>query len=152
MNKRHRVTLSGEERATLEGVISVGKAAAATQAHARILLKADEGAQGPGWTDTAISAALEVSIPTIERVRRTLVTEGFDAAVYRRPAVRYRRPKRDGHQEAHVVALTCSTPPAGHDRWTLRLLADRLVTLEVVESIAPETVRRTLKKMSSSRG
>jgi Homeodomain-like domain len=152
MNKTYRVRLSAEERSTLEGLISVGKAAAATQTHARILLKADEGPLGPGWTDEASAAALEVSIPTIQRVRQALVIEGFEAAVYRRAALRHRRPKLDGHQEAQLVALTCSTPPAGHERWTLRLLADRLVTREIVEGIAPETVRRTLKKTSSSRG
>jgi transposase len=152
MNKRYRVTLSDEERQALEGIIRAGTAAATTQAHARILLKADEGPRGPGWADAAIGEALEVSIPTVERVRRALVTEGFEAAVSRRPAVRHRRPKLDGHQEARLVALTCSAPPAGRERWTLRLLADRLVALEVVDAIAPETVRRALKKTSSSPG
>jgi hypothetical protein len=146
MNKKYRVTLSETERAYLETLITTGKVSAHTHIHARILLKADQSAAGPNWTDQQISDALDVSRPTIERVRRTLVTDGLDAALQRRRPEVPRARKLDGAQEAHLVALVCSPPPAGAARWTLTLLADRLVTLQVVESIAPETVRQTLKK------
>ena len=146
MNKKYRVTLSDAERAYLETLITTGKGSAHTHIHARILLKADQSAAGPNWTDQQISDALDVSRPTIERVRRTLVTDGLDAALQRRRPEVPRARKLDGAQEAHLVALVCSPPPAGAARWTLTLLADRLVTLQVVESIAPETVRQTLKK------
>ena len=152
MNKKHRVTLTEEERAACQALITAGKAAAQTQTHARILLKADQGPAGPAWTDAAIGAALDVSIPTIERVRRALVLDGFDAALHRRVSRAARACKLDGAQEAQLIAVACGAPPAGKKRWTLRLLADRLVTLQVVDAIATETVRLALKKTSSSRG
>ncbi len=151
MNKKYVVRLDSEERAELLGLIAAGSAAARTQAHARILLKADQGIDGPGWADAAIAEAIEVHRATVERVRERLVTEGLDAALRpRRPAPRPR--KLDGAAEAHLVALACSEPPGGRARWTLRLLADELVALDVVEAIAPETVRAALKKTTSSRG
>ncbi len=151
MNKKYIVRLTDTERGLLEGLINTGKGAARTLTHARILLKADCGPDGPAWTDAMISTALDVSIPTIERVRRTLVLEGFDAALQRRPAPPRQR-KLDGRQEAHLIALACSPAPEGHQRWTLHLLADRLVELEALDGLAPETVRQILKKTSSSRG
>ncbi len=150
MNKKYRVTLTDNERTLLQAFITTGKAAAHTQTHARILLKADQSPTGPGWTDQAISAALDVSIPTIERVRRTLVTEGLDAALQRRRPVTPRARKLDGGQEAHLVALVCSPPPEGSQRWTLSLLVDRLVELKLVDAIAPETIRQTLKKRTQT--
>ena len=99
----------------------------------------------------SVSVALDVSIPTIERVRRTLVLEGFDAALQRKPAPPRPR-KLAGRQEAQLIALACSTPPEGHKRWTLRLLADKLVALEDLDGLAPETVRQILKKTCSNRG
>lgn len=152
MNKKYVVRLEPWERAHLLDLISAGKAAASVQTHARILLKADVGPDGPGWTDEAIAAALEVSADTVERVRERLVSEGFAAALSRRRAAAPRRRKLDGAAEAHLIALACGEPPAGRQRWTMRLLADTLVALEIVDAIAPETVRQTLKKTSSSRG
>jgi transposase len=122
------------------------------QTHARILLKAERAPAGPEWTDEQISVALDVSRSTVERVRRALVEAGLDAALYRRKSTTARPRKLDGAQEARLVALACSPPPNGRESWTLQLLADKLVALEVVESIAPETVRQTLKKTTSSPG
>jgi transposase len=152
MAKRYRVTLTPTERADLEQLTRVGKAAARALAHARILLKADQAPGGPAWTDEAIATALEVSIPTIERVRQRFVEAGLEAALRPRPARAHKPRKLDGAQEARLIALACSQPPAGRDGWSLRLLADRVVELEYVEAISHETVRRTLKKTSSSRG
>ena len=152
MHKRYRVRLVDEERAYLESLLSAGKAAARTLTHARIVLKADEGPAGPGWADEAIAEALEVNRSTVERVRQRCVEEGFDAALRPRPSRQVRLRKLDGAQEAQLVALACSPPPNGRDRWTLHLLADQLVELEVVDHISYESVRRTLKKTFSSRG
>jgi hypothetical protein len=115
-------------------------------------LKANQGEAGPGWTDAAIGAALEVNPATVARVRMRYVAAGLEAAVDRKPPARQYRRRLDGEQEAHLVALTCSAPPEGHRRWTLRLLADRLVALQVVESVSYETVRQVLQQTGSSRG
>lgn len=152
MQKRYRVTLTEEERTRLHDLLSSGKAAARTLTHARILLKADQGPTGPGWSDEAIRAALYVGVSTIARVRERFVEEGLDAALYQRPSPRHRQPRLDGRQEAHLLALTCSAPPAGQARWTLRLLADTMVEVEYVERVSHETVRQVLKKTRSSRG
>jgi hypothetical protein len=151
MHKKYVVRLTDTERGILEGLVNRGKGAAHTLTHARILLKADCGPDGPAWTDAMISAALDVSIPTIERVRRTLVLDGFDAALQRKPQPPRAR-KLDGHHEAQLVALTCSPAPEGHKRWTLRLLADKLVELTDLDGLAPETVRLMLKKTTSNLG
>ncbi len=151
MNKKYIVRLTDTERGLLDGLVNTGTGAARTLTHARILLKADCGPDGPAWTDTMISAALDVSIPTIERVRRTLVLDGFDAALQRKPQPPRPR-KLDGHQEAQLIALTCSPAPEGHTRWTLRLLADTLVELTDLDGLAPETVRQILKKTNSNPG
>ena len=152
MNKKYRVVLTSEQRQTLESLIRTGSAPAQTQTHARILLKADCAGDGAGWGDAAIAQACDVSIPTVERVRRACVTNGLDAALHRKRWVGPSRRKLDGQQEAHLVALTCSPPPDGAERWTLALLADKLVTLNVVAAITPETVRRVLKKTNSNPG
>jgi len=120
--------------------------------HARILLKADASNGGPGWDDGAIAAALDGGTRTVARVRKKFVEGGLDAAVQRKKPTGRRHRKLDGEQEARLIALACSPAPEGHGRWTLKLLADRLVELEVVEAISDETVRRTLKKTNSSRG
>ena len=146
MYKKYRVTLTDTERAYLQTVTTSGKGAAQTHLHARILLKADQSAMEPHWTDQTISTALDVSIPTIERVRCALVTHGLDAALHRRRPATRRAHKLDGSQEAHLVALVCGPPPQGAARWTLTLLADQLVERQIVDSIATETVRQTLKK------
>jgi|SRR5688500_1426252 hypothetical protein len=152
MNKKYIVQLTAEQRAALEQRIRAGSCAAAIQRHARILLKADTSADGPAWSDVAIAAAVEVSVPTIERVRQLFVRHGLDAALGRKPTTRASQRKLDGVREAHLVAITCSPPPEGAERWTLALLADKLVELKLVEAIARETVRSTLKKTNSSRG
>ena len=145
MPKKHHVRLTTDERHQLESFIRTGHAPARTQTHARILLKADGGPAGPAWSDEAIAAACEVSRPTVERVRRLFATRGLAAALHRkRPASPSPRRKLDGVQEAKLVAITCSPPPDGHERWTLALLADRLVELRVVDSIARDTVRLAL--------
>jgi len=152
MRKRYTVRLSEGERARLRTLIGQGTGPARALTHARILLKASQGEAGPGWSDAAIAAALEVSPATVARVRMRYAAAGLDAAVYRKaPAREYPR-RLDGEQEARLVTLACSAPPEGRKRWTLRLLADRLVALEVVESVSYETVRQALKQTASSRG
>jgi transposase len=151
VNKKYIVRLTDSERAQLERLVTTGKGAARMLTHARILLKADCGPDGPAWTDPMISAALDVSIPTLERVRRSLVLDGFEAALHRKPQPS-RPHKLDGRQEARLTAIACSEAPAGHKRWTLRLLADKLVDLEDLDGLAPETVRQILKKTRSSLG
>jgi len=141
MAKKYIVTLSTEECETLQKLLASGTARARKLTHARILLKAHAG-----WSDPAISAALEVSIATIARVRQCFVEEGLEAALNRRPPVRDYPHKLDGEQEAHLIALVWSAPPERHQRWTLRLLADKMVVLEYVESVSHETVRQVLHK------
>jgi Homeodomain-like domain len=152
VRKRYTVRLSEEERARLHTLIGQGVAPARALTHARILLKANQGEAGPGWTDAAIAVALEVNPATVARIRQQYVTAGLDAALHRKPPAREYRRRLDGAQEARLVALACSAPPEGHKRWTLRLLADRLVELEVVEAVSYETVRQALKQTGSSRG
>ena len=144
--KKYVVTLTEEERAGLRGLISVGMAAARKLVHARILLKADASPGGVGWDDVSISEALEVGTATIERIRKQVVEEGLEAAVERqRPRRQYER-RLDGVTEAHLVAVTCSEAPEGRERWTMQLLADKMVALGHVDALSRETVRRTLKK------
>jgi hypothetical protein len=152
MRKQYVVRLPEEERAELLTLIGQGAAPARAQAHARILLKANRGEAGLEWTDGAISAALEVDPTTVARVRKLYVTEGLEAALHRKAPDRVYRRKLDGEQEARLVAVACSEPPSGQKRWTLRLLANRLVELEVVEAVSYETVRQTLKQTFSSPG
>jgi hypothetical protein len=158
-NKRYHVSLTREQRKMLVELISAGKESARTLSHARILLKADSGPDGPQWKDADIAQALEVSTATVGKVRQRFCEasevggqEGLEAALYRRKPDRIYSHKLDGVQEAHLVALTCSSPPDGHKRWTLRLLAEKLVELEYTDEVSYETVRRTLKKTSSSLG
>jgi hypothetical protein len=113
-----------------------------------MLLKANQGEAGPGWTDAAIAAAVEVDPTTVARVRRQCVADGVDAALARKAPARDYRRKLDGEQEAHLIALACSAPPEGHGRWSLRLLATQLVALEVVETVSHETVRQVFKQTS----
>lgn len=150
--KRYRVVLTEADRARLRDLISTGAAPARAQVHARILLKADQSPDGPGWTDAAIAAALEMSERTVSRVRQAWVNEGVAAAVFRRPPRATRPCRLDGEQEARLVTLVCSAPPAGYERWSLRLLARKAVELEIVDGIAPNTVRAILKKTNSSPG
>lgn len=152
MNKKYCVELTAEQRQTLEALIRAGLSRAQTQTHARILLQADAGPDGPTWSDAAIAEAVSVSIPTVERVRRAFVTGGLDAALHRKKWSGPSRRKLDGKGEAQLIAVSCGDPPTGADRWTLLLLADKLVALGVVDTITPETVRRVLKKTNSSPG
>ncbi len=146
------VTLTAEERATLEQLTRVGRGKARTLTRARILLKADTGPAGPNWADADIATALDVSPDTIARVRRAFVDDGLDAALHRRPSRTPRPRKLAGRAEAHLIALACGAPPDGAARWTLQLLTERFVALGVGPPVSDETVRRTLKQTSSSRG
>ena len=146
MAKRYRVTLTAEEPEALGGMISRGKADARKLAHARVLLQADACEGGPEWTDTRIAEAVRVSVRTIERVRQRFVEEGLEAALLPKPSRRVYPRKLDGAQEAKLLALACSEPPEDKRRWTLRLLAERMVELEVVPDLSHETVRLRLKK------
>jgi transposase len=145
------VALTEEERGQLTKLVQTGRAAARARRHAHVLLKADAGPNGPRWLDAQIAEALDVGLRTIARIRRAFVDEGLDAALRgrSRPA-----PPRtlDGRAEAHLIALACSSPPTGHERWTLRLLTDRFVALGVGPPVSDETVRRALKQTTSSRG
>src|ERR1051325_5812247 len=151
MHQKYVVILTEAERAHLEQLMAMGTAPARKLAHARVLLKADKGPGGPGWVEAAIAEAVEISQPTISRIRQQFVEAGVEAALNRRAPRRAYARKLDGAQEARLIALTCGEPPAGQARWSLRLLADKLVELEIVEAISHQTVRRVLKKTSSSR-
>lgn len=150
MKKKYPVILSDTERDDLKRLIAAGTSPARKLTHARILLKADESPEGDGWVDERVADAMEVSQPTVARIRRQYFEEGLEAALNRRPPKREYHRKLDGKQEARLVALACPEPPEGQARWSLRLLADKLVELEIVEEISYQTVRRTLKKTLSS--
>ncbi len=149
---KYAVYLTEAERAQLRTLIGSGEAAARLLTHARILLKANQGEGGPAWSDAAIAGALEIHPDTVARVRRVYVGAGLEAALARKAPNRVYPRTLDGAAEAHLVAVACSPSPAGRERWTLLLLADELVRLDVVPAISHETVRRTLKQTSSSPG
>lgn len=142
----YRVVLSEEQRADLRGLVGSGDHPARMLTRARILLKADHGEGGPGWSDAAVAGALDVDPSTVLRVRRQFVTEGLTAALERRRPDRVYERALDGEREAKLIAIACSETPDGVDHWRLRLLADELVRLEVVAAISHEPVRQTLKK------
>ncbi len=148
MKPKHRVHLTEDQRQELRRQIAAGRGPARELTHARILLKADAGPGGPAWADAAIARALDVSVSTIERVRKRFIGQGLAAAVRRKPPAREYRRALDGEAEAHLIALSCTEPPDGQARWSMRLLARRLVELRVVEAVSDETVRRTLKKIA----
>lgn len=151
-HKKFVVALDAQERVRLVDLISKGKASAKAILKARILLKADQGEHGEGWSDEEICEALDTNVSMVTRVRAKLVTEGLDAVLARKkretPPI---QPIFDGEKQAQLTALACSEPPAGHARWTLRLLASRVVELEIVEAAHFNTVGRALKKTRSSR-
>jgi transposase len=151
MAKKYRVTLTSEERDQLERLVSRGKGDARKLAHARVLLQCDESAAGPRRSDEEVAAALDLSVRTVERVREQFVEEGFEAALVPRPTARTYARRLDGAQEARLITLACSDPPAGKSRWTLRLLAGRMVELNHADAVSHETVRQVLKKTRSSR-
>ena len=150
MKKKYPVNLSETERDDLKRLIASGTAPARKLTHARILLKADEAPKGDGWVDERIAEAVESSQPTVSRVRKQYFEDGLQAALNRRPPNREYHRKLDGEQEARLLALACSEPPEGRARWSLLLLADRMVELEVVDEVSYQTVRRTLKKTNLS--
>lgn len=145
-NSKYVVRLTEEEREELEQCVRRGKLAAAKRMRAHVLLKADAGPEGSGPADEQVAVAIDVAPITVHRVRKAYVEEGLHAAIERKPAVRHRPRKLDGGQEAQLVVVACSPAPEGHARWTLRMLADKLVELEVVDTLSKETVRQTLKK------
>lgn len=149
---KYVVRLTADERERLEALIAQKRAAAGKVLRARILLKADVSEAGPGWTDPQLVEAFSVSLSTVHRLRQQLVEEGVEAALVRRPRSRHKPPLLDGEKEARLVAIACSAPPQGRARWTLQLLADKLVELRIVPSISDETVRLRLKKTSSNLG
>jgi transposase len=150
--KKYRVTLTDAEREELNGLLSRGKADVRKLKHAQVLLKADAAAGGPAWTDARIAEAIGVGVATVERLRQRFVEEGLAAALNPyRGGKRIYEHKLDGEQEAHLIALACSAPPDGRGRWSLRLLASRMVELGHSDVLSHETVRRTLKKTLSSR-
>jgi transposase len=144
--KKYIVALSPEERETLERFTRTGKAPAYKLNHARILLKSDINQDEGGWCDSDISAALDISVSTIERVRQRFVEQSLEAALLRQKAIRTKPRLLDGEHEAQLIALACAKPPEGQGQWSLRFLAQRMVELEYVESISHETIRQTLKK------
>lgn len=146
---RYKVTLVEGERRELEQIVTKGRHNSQKVLNALILLKVDEGRfQTRKVTNEAIADVLPVSLRKIDRIKQRFVEEGLDAALDKRKADRVYERKTDGDFEAHLVALSCSKPPAGHARWSLRLLADRMVELEYVDTVSYETVRRVLKKTS----
>lgn len=149
---KHLVKLTLEQREQLTAIIRSGSASAHLQRHARILLKADCSEGGPACDDATIADAVEVSRPTVERVRAAFAKRGLAAALQRKAWSGPSRRKLDGTQEARLASIACSAPPKGAKRWTLALLADKLVELKVVDSIARDTVRVALKKTKSSPG
>ena len=152
MEKRYRITLTEQERGDLQRLVSTGKGAAKKLVRARIMLLADQAPAGPSKGDAAIVESLGCGRVTVERVRKQFVENGLATALQPPPRKRVYERRLDGKAEAHLVALACGSPPEGRARWTLRLLADRMVALEYVEEVSYETVRRTLKKMNSSHG
>ena len=150
--KRYVVTLTSAEREQLEALVRFGRRSARSITRARILLLTDQGDEGPGWEDRRAADALGCGHRTVERIRERFVTEGLDAALAAKARINPPRERVfDGAAEARLIALACSATPDGRKAWTLRMLADKLVELEVVEAVSHETVRRTLKKTHSSR-
>jgi transposase len=150
--KNYIVELTSEERKLLKRLINTGKVAAYKQRHARILLLADEGHEGPRMIDDDVAKAVGCGSATVERVRKQLVTQGLEAALQRPKTDRSAQRLLDGDAEAHLIALACSHPPQGHNRWTIRLLAEKMVILEVVEHCSKDSVHRTLKKTNLNLG
>lgn len=145
-NTKYVVRLTAEERKQLEGLVRTGKVAAAKRLKAQILLKADAGPEGSGWTDQQVADALDVSIANVHGTRQAYVEQGLETAVERKRRSGHSPRKLDGAQEARLIALACGPAPTGRARWTLRLLADKLVELEIVDSVSKDSVHRVLKK------
>ena len=153
MAKRYVVRLNDEERKRLTDLLGKKVLACKKRMRVQVLLKVDASVDGPAWIDSRVAEAFDVSVVTVEKIRKSYVLEGLEAAIERKKQCRpSRQPVLDGPKEARLVALCCGTVPAGHGRWTLSLLADKLVELKIVEKISKETVRQSLKKTSCSLG
>jgi len=151
--KKESIKLTPAQRKSIEEIVSKGKALAWTLKHAQVLLKVDRGSQGPGWSTAQIMEAYDVSRSTVERIGRLYREQGLDSALFRRPQPpRPQKRKLDGEAEAHLVALLCTEKPAETERWSLRLIREKLIELDIVDSVSHETIRHVLKKRNSSRG
>jgi transposase len=150
--KKYKVTLTDDERQDLTTRVSKGKAAARTITRARIVLLADESEAGPSWSDDRIVEALGISRRTVERTREKWVESGLEATLNHKRTPRPQTKRLDGEAEARLVQLACTEAPDGRERWTMQMLADKLIELEIIETISDETVRTTLKKMNSNPG
>lgn len=146
--KKYIVELSGEERTSLKAVVNAKRMAAHKRMHAQILLKADQGSDGPGWDDKRIAQAFDCTVKTVERLRQRLIERGFENVLDHGNQGTVKVRKIDGEVEAHLVALACGLPPDGRRRWTVRLLADQMVALGYVDSCSKSAVHVALKKMS----
>lgn len=152
MNQKYLIKLTEEERSQLKQLLSSGTASVRKVRRAQILLKSDSSEGGPNWSYQALGEAFNVSQPTIAEVRRSYVENGMEAALHRKKPERVYEHRLDGVAEAHLIALACTAPPEGHERWTLRLLRDRMIKLSYVAHVSHETIRTTLKKMNLSLG
>jgi len=152
MKKKYVVKLTEEERTYLAEKISSGVESASSLRRAWVLLKADQGEQGPAWSDAHISEAYEISPTSVYQIRRRYYQRGMKGTIARKKPERVYERCLDGEAEAHLIAMTCGDPPEGYGRWTLRLLRDEMVALEYVESVSHETIRSTLKKTNLSLG
>jgi transposase len=148
--KNYIVELTSEERSGLKDIFKAERMAAHKRRHAHILLKADQGPQGPAWKDADIANAFDCTIKSVERLRKRLVEHGLEAAMDHGNRGSYRPKKLDGVAEAHLIATACSSAPQGRNRWTVRLLAEQMVALGFVDSCSKSTVHNTLKKMNLS--
>ena len=146
---RYAIDLTDAERAALREILAKNQGKRSTLTNAYILLKADRSC---GWTNTDIASAYDVSTKKVEQLKKRFVEEGFEAALYRKPVTNAHRRKITGDEEAHLIALWCSQAPEGRERWTLRMLADKMVELDVIASVSHETIRRTLKKRNVNPG
>jgi transposase len=140
--------LTHVEREELLSLISKTRVSAKKSSTARILLKADAGDEGESWSNDKIASAFEISVRSVVRLRKRFVEEGLEATLNRKVYPKTRQTKLDGEEEAHLIAICCGAPPSGRAKWTLRLLADKLVALKIVDSVSHETIRQTLKKTS----
>ena len=150
MRKKYVIELTSEERDRLKKVVNTGKIAAHKRKHAQMLLKADQSSRGSGWSDIQIAEAFDCHRTTVENLRKRLFEHGMDRAMDHGNRGSYRSKKLDGVAEAHLIATACSKAPEGRNRWTVRLLADQMVSLGIVDSCSGATVYRTLKKMNLS--
>ena len=150
MKKKYIVELIIEERSQLKAIINADKGPAHKRRHAQMLLKADQGPNGPAWKDADIAEAFDCHVTTVENLRRRLAERGLDGALEHGNRGSYRARKLDGRAEAHLIALACGAAPKGRNRWTVRLLADQMVALGIVDSCGKSSIHRTLKKINLS--